>query len=69
MNIEEIHRKINSLHPKYIAEISIDSQGVIVLLRKNDNKYQTEYSFYVDKCDNFEEIFNRELEAIKKYGN
>ena len=69
MNIQEIYRKINSLYPKYVTEISISSQGVVVLLRKIDNAYQVEHSFYVDKCNNFEEIFNRELEAIKKYGN
>jgi hypothetical protein len=69
MNIQEIYRKINSLYPKYIVEIKISSQGIVVLLQRIDNKYQIEHSFYVDKCNNFEEIFNKELEAIKKYGN
>lgn len=69
MTIQEIYSKAKSLHPKYNIELSINSEGITVLLRKIDNMYQTEKSFYIDKCNNFEEIFNRELSSITKYGN
>lgn len=69
MNIEYIYNRVKSLHPKYIVELSINSCGVTVLLRKIDNSYQTEKSFYIDKCANFEDTFNKELEQLYKYGN
>jgi hypothetical protein len=67
MQIQDIYSKVQTLHPSGKIRLEFSLGGVVVTLVKYDG-YTVERSFWIDKCKDFGEEFEKEFTNLQKYG-